>query len=318
MTGTAEPTGVTWVPGASGLLGSAVRRELESRGRTVVTSRIPWDDPAAAVDALLAQADALPSGSRIAWCAGAGVVGTSQDKHDAEVAVVEGFLSRWRPAPGAVPEAVFLASSAGGVYAGAESPPFTEKTQPRPLSPYGHAKLRVEEAFTAFAARTGAPLLVGRLANVYGPGQNIAKQQGLISLLCDALVRREEMSIYVSMDTMRDYLFVDDAAAMVCSGLDAVALQGDIHVKVLATGTAMTIAEVLGHLTRIARRRPPVRLGTSETARFQVRDLRLRSEAWPPLEHLARTPVGVGIAACLENAEVSLRLPAHALTDGAP
>ena len=253
VTGTAEPTGVTWVPGASGLLGSAVRRELETRGQTVITSRIPWDDPTAAVGALLAQADALPHGSRIAWCAGAGVVGTSQEKHDAEVAVVEGFLSRWQPAPEAVPEAIFLASSAGGVYAGAESPPFTEKTEPRPLSPYGHAKLRVEEIFTAYAARTGAPLLVGRLANVYGPGQNIAKQQGLISLLCDALVRREEMSIYVSMDTLRDYLYVDDAAAMVCSGLDVVALQGDIHIKVMASGRAMTIAEVLGHVTRRAR-----------------------------------------------------------------
>ena len=200
MTGTAEPTGVTWVPGPPGSW-EAPSAGSSSHAGERWSSPDPVDDPAAAVDALLAQADALPSGSRIAWCAGAGVVGTSQDKHDAEVAVVEGFLSRWQPAPGAVPEAVFLASSAGGVYAGAESPPFTEKTQPRPLSPYGHAKLRVEEIFTAFAARTGAPLLVGRLANVYGPGQNIAKQQGLISLLCDALVRREEMSIYVSMDT---------------------------------------------------------------------------------------------------------------------
>ena len=64
------------------------------------------------------------------WCAGAGVVGSSQAELDAEVAVLEGFLSRWEPRSDPAGNGFFLASSAGGVYAGASGPPFTEHTEP--------------------------------------------------------------------------------------------------------------------------------------------------------------------------------------------
>ena len=299
---------LTWVLGASGLLGSAVVREHVRRGGRVQTSRVPWHDHEAAVATLLEEAAALPSsGWRIAWCAGVGVVATSQEVLDAEVRVVEEFLDRWEPPAGEGQRAVFLASSAGGVYAGSQDPPFTEHHAPRPLAPYGHAKLRIEGLFAAHAERHGLGLVVGRIANLYGPGQDLRKAQGLISMLCDKLVNRGQVTIYVSLDTLRDYLFVDDAAAMVAAALDAVSERGGVHVKLMASGRALSIGEILGQLTRVARRRPPVLLGTSPSARFQVRDLRLRSVMWPDLDHLVRTPVPVGIAACLGDAEASLR-----------
>ena len=69
----------------------------------------------------------------------------------------------------------------------------------------------------------------------------------------------------------------------------------------LASEQSTTIGAVLGDLHRITRRRPPVVLGTSANARFQVRDLRLRSVAWPPTAALARTPMIAGIAATLAS-----------------
>ncbi len=287
-----------WVLGAGGLLGGAVCRRLEALGRDVHTATIPWTAPATAVDALLRAADRLPSGDwEVYWCAGAGVVASSQPELDAELAVLEGFLGAWDPGEGA--HGLFLASSAGGVYAGSTGAPFTERTVPAPISPYGWAKLRAEEIATDFAVRTGTALLVGRLSNLYGPGQDIGKGQGLISQLCRAQLTRQPMSIYVSLDTMRDYLFVDDAAAMVVAGLDAVTARGARALKVLASERSTTIGAVLGDLHRITRRRPPVVLGTSASARFQVRDLRLRSVAWPRTSSLARTPLVAGIAATL-------------------
>ena len=301
---------LTWVLGASGLLGSAVVREHARGGGPVRTSQVPWRDHDAAVATLLDEAAALPTaGWRIAWCAGVGVVSTSQNALDAEVRLVENFLDRWVPAPAHGPRVVFLASSAGGVYAGSQHPPFTERHAPRPLSPYGHAKLRIEALFSDHAERHGLGLVVGRIANLYGPGQGIGKGQGIVSLLCDRLVHRDQVSIYVSLDTLRDYLFVDDAAAMVAVCLDAVAERGGVHTKLLASGRSLTIGQILGELTRVSRRRPPVLLGTSAAARFQVRDLRLRSVGWPDLDHLVRTPVPVGLAACLAEAQASLRQP---------
>ena len=202
------------------------------------------------------------------------------------------------------------------MYAGSRGSPFTESSEAVPPRAVRPRQAAVERLFTSFADHTGTPLLVGRLANLYGPDQDIAKLQGLVSLLCDALVRRQEMSVYVSLDTLRDYLFADDAASMVCTGLDCVAERGGVHLKVLASGSALSIAQVIGEVTRLARRRPPVRMGTSQAASFQVRDLRLRSEAWPDLGHLVRTPIGVGIAACLENAAANLRRPVFVSSDG--
>ncbi len=300
MAGAPAPEGrPAWVVGATGLLGRSVSRRLRAQGREVRTTRVPWNDHAAALEALQREAAALPEGGwEVYWCAGAGVVGTRPEQLDDEVRLLDAFLRAWEPIG---PGAVFLASSAGGVYAGSTDAPFTELSTPVPNSPYGHAKLRAEGVAEAFADRTGVPLLVGRISNLYGPGQDVGKQQGLISLLCRAQLTRQPLSIYVSLDTMRDYLFVDDAAAMIVSGLRAVGERGGRHLKVLASERSTTIGAILGDLHRIARRRPPVVLGTSPNARFQVRDLRMRSVAWPPTAGLARTPLMVGMAATMAS-----------------
>ncbi|MET0999543.1 MAG: NAD-dependent epimerase/dehydratase family protein [Marmoricola sp.] len=291
---------LSWVLGSGGLLGGAVCRRLEALGREVHTTTVPWKAPATAVDALLRAAEHLPPGDlSVFWCAGAGVVGSRQAELDDELAVLEGFLSAWDP--GAGTHGLFLASSAGGAYAGSVGAPFTEHTLPAPLSAYGLAKLRSEEIATAFAVRTGTALLVGRLANLYGPGQDLTKQQGLVSQLCRAQLSRQPLSVYVSLDTMRDYLFVDDAAAMAVAGLDAVTSRGARALKVLASEQSTTIGTLLGDLHRITRRRPPVVLGRSAHAQLQAHDLRLRSVAWPQTSSLARTPMVAGIAATLSS-----------------
>ena len=107
---------VTWVVGAGGLLGQHVR--AASQG-WVPPVPVPWHDPAAAndalrqgVSALLEHADARPW--NIAWCAGAGVVATSQEHLDEERLVFSRFLDDLADRAGASPRgAVFLASSAG-------------------------------------------------------------------------------------------------------------------------------------------------------------------------------------------------------------
>ena len=293
-----------WVLGATGLLGATVTRTLRERQRPVHTSQIPWTNPAAAVERLLAEADLASEGSDVFWCAGAGVVGTGQEALDAELSVLQGFLEGWH----ACGHSFFYASSAGGVYAGSVGPPFTEDTPPVPLAPYGHAKIHAERLTQKFADRTGVPVLVGRISNLYGPGQDISKPQGLISQLCRAQLTRQPLSVYVSLDTMRDYLYVDDAAKMSVAALDAVADITGVHVKILASERSTTIASILGDLHRLARRRPPVVLGTSANARFQVRDLRLRSVAWPPTTEFVRTPMAAGIAMTLESVGEQLRV----------
>lgn len=297
----------TWVIGAGGLLGKAVVRELQSRGVAVLTSTIPWSDPESAVKVFREGArrlrEAADSGPwTIAWCAGAGVTGTSPGALESELSVLAQALEVFEEtlcAAGGHKGAMFLASSAGGVYAGSSTPPFTEHSPVQPLAPYGFAKLRAEATVADFARRTGVRTLVGRVSNLYGPGQNLRKPQGLISVFAKAHLTGAPVSVYVSLDTLRDYLFVDDASRLVADGLDRLVLP-DIHagesvVKILASQRADTIGNLIGACRAIFKRRPLIILGASPFAKVQAHDLRLKSVVWPELDAHPVTPLAVGI-----------------------
>ena len=209
------------------------------------------------------------------------------------------------------PGTIFLSSSAGGVYAGSARPPYTERHVVRPLSPYGDAKLASEEIAFDFGRATGSNVLVGRISNLYGPGQNLQKAQGLISQLCLSYLMRRPTSIYVSLDTIRDYIFVDDCARLILDGVDLVAARSTrtpiLQTKILASQHGTTIASLIGEFRRLFKRRPQIILGTSANAGFQVRDLRMRSVVFPELDRHEVTPLPVGIAATAEGLRAALR-----------
>jgi UDP-glucose 4-epimerase len=297
----------TWVIGAGGLLGKSVVRELQSRGLPVLTSRVPWGDPDAAVTALRDGAEKLrdlAAGGEwaIAWCAGAGVTGTSAAALESELSVFTRALASFEDSlcnGGGAKGSFFLASSAGGVYAGSSQPPFTEFSPVRPLAPYGAAKLQAEAAATAFATRTGVRTLIGRVSNLYGPGQNLEKPQGLISVFAKAHLTGAPVSVFVSLDTLRDYLFVDDAGRLVADGL-ARLVQDDVPegrtvLKILASQRADTIGNLIGACRAIFKRRPLIILGASPFAKAQAHDLRVKSVVWPELDAHPVTPLAVGI-----------------------
>lgn len=298
---------VTWVVGSGGLLGKAVARQARQAGRHVLEVGVPWADEQAAGRALAAGIGELGTAAAgqpwdIAWCAGAGVVATPPAALEQEGRVFARFLDELAArTPVGTDGALFVASSAGGVYAGSLDPPFTERTVPQPLAPYGHAKLANESAATRWAERTGCPLLLGRIANLYGPGQDLTKGQGLVSMICRSSVARVPLNVTVSMDTMRDYLFVDDGAAMVLAGLSGLRARDELVVtKVMASGRSTTIGALVGEARRVLRRRTSV-VFAGGGGKGQVRDLRLRSVVWPELDALARTTLPSGLAATFRD-----------------
>jgi UDP-glucose 4-epimerase len=222
--------------------------------------------------------------------------------------VFAAFLAEIQALGPGVCDALFYASSAGGLYAGATEPPFTEEHPVIPISPYGHAKQAAELAVRQFADSTGTPSLIGRIANLYGAGQNLSKQQGLISHLCRAQIAAQPASIFVSLDTLRDYLFVDDCAEMVADALDDVSWvvsegggMGHSVVKIFASQQATTVGALIGECRRVLKRPLRVVRGSSPVAGYQTRDLRLRSTVWSSLDRRALTPLPVGIHATYDG-----------------
>ena len=315
-------TTVAWVIGARGLLGSAVTAEIASRAhwQLLPADPLPWSEPelleGAATDTmtrLLEAVDELGADATltwaIVWVGGAAVTSTPERLLDEELAQLETVLAAIESRLGRSDAggAVFYASSAGGVYGGSSNPPFTEATEPSPISPYGHFKLRAEDAIARFGERTGVSTLVGRIANLYGPGQKLEKMQGLISQLARAQYSPAPASIFVSLDTTRDYLYVTDAATLVCDALDELRVEatasgaGSHVMKILASGSAATIGELLGHFHALVKGHPHIMLGQSAAASLQAIDLRLRSTVWPHLDRRDLTPLPVGIHATMRS-----------------
>jgi UDP-glucose 4-epimerase len=260
----------------------------------------------------------------VVWCAGAGVTGSSAESFETEHGLLVAALDGLRGRPDQAARGVFfLASSAGGVYAGAGASPYDEFSTPKPLAAYGWAKLRAERTVTDWA-RGGTPVVIGRIANLYGPGQNLDKPQGLVSQLCAAYLERRPASIWVSLDTLRDYLYAPDCAQMVLDCLDrarseraARDVTGSagprdeepfVVTKILATQRAITIGAVIAELRRIFRRRPSIVLGASPVSALQSRDLSLRSRVWPEIDRRTLTTFPAGVSATLEDLQVRLQL----------
>lgn len=302
------------VVGAGGLLGSALLRRRRAQARVAQAALVPWAQPTQAVVALVEQVTTVREQAgggpwQLAWCAGAGVTATGHAALDGELSLVHALIDALLDRGDLAAARVFVASSAGGLYAGANDPPFTELTPPVPISPYGRTKLALEQQFLRLAERGGGRVLVGRLSNLYGPGQNLAKAQGLISQLCRSHLTGQPCGVYVSLDTVRDYLFVDDAAGLVCDGLDRldeVVGPGEAVTKILAAQRSASIAELVGEARRVFRRRPPLLLAASPHSAGQSRDLRFRSIVWPQLDERPLTPLPVGLAATARDVAAHL------------
>lgn len=303
-------TPLTWVIGAGGLLGGSLARTMRARpDALLMTTPVEWATRRTHLDLadgltrlieLTSSAGGPDRPWRIAWCAGAGVTGTTEEALALEVSTLTGFLQQLASTRGLGRGTVFLASSAGGVYAGGPAGrPYDELDRPAPNSAYGHAKLAGERAAGEFARSTGHQVRIGRIANLYGPGQDLTKPQGLISHLCRQNLTRQPVSVYVPLDTIRDYLFVDDCAALIADLLDQPRGPGDTEpvVKILASQQGVTIGTLVAICRQVFKRAPRLVLGTSANATYQVRDLRFRSVVWPQLDRRQLTPLPAGIAA---------------------
>ena len=164
-----------------------------------------------------------------------------------------------------------------------------------------------EELHVQTAAR-----MLAKAGNLYGPGQNLAKAQGLISQICRGHLTGQPLSIYVSLDTLRDYFFAPDCADLIVDGLARLRQEQPTSrpgavTKILASQRAITIGTVIGEMRRIFKRSPRIVLGASPISALQPRDLSLRSRVWPDLDRRSLTPLPAGIAATAADLQRKLQ-----------
>lgn len=111
-------------------------------------------------------------------------------------------------------------SSTGGQIYGEAPIPTRETFQERPLSAYGAAKLAMEQFTRLATRRRGLPHLIFRVANPYGPHQELTNRHGVIPALFQCVRDRRPFRAYGGGATVRDYIYIEDAAAAIAALLE--------------------------------------------------------------------------------------------------
>lgn len=152
-------------------------------------------------------------------------------------------------------ERVFLVSSGGAIYgASIDQPAPSESTVPEPTTAYGRLKL-LEEQYLAGLAGDGPESIAVRFTNVYGSLQSVDRQQGLIPLAIHRVTAGEPVQLFAHLDTERDYLHVDDAAAAIARLAEIDLLPGVVNV---GSGRATRTRDVLALVGSAVGRAPNV------------------------------------------------------------
>jgi UDP-glucose 4-epimerase len=113
----------------------------------------------------------------------------------------------------------FLFASTGGAIVGGVTPPVHEDMPPRPLSPYGAAKLAGEGYCAAFWGSYGLKTVILRFSNIYGPYSH--HKGSVIATFCRRILRGEPLTIYGDGTQTRDFLFVEDLCRALLTAIQA-------------------------------------------------------------------------------------------------
>jgi UDP-glucose 4-epimerase len=262
------------VTGGAGFVGAALVRRLVSSGyRVRVLDNLTTGDAAhlAGVDAELVKGDirdeaaldaALTGMGAVIHLAAAGsVIGSVQDPGTNFEVNVLGTFRVLDAARRAEIERVVLAST-GGALIGDAAPPVSERSLPKPISPYGASKLAGEGYAHAFAKTFGVRTVALRFGNVYGPW--CARKRGALNLFFEAIHSGAPLIIYGDGSSSRDYVHVDDIAAALQLALEKNVPGGTVlHVASGVETTVRALADlcsqaagVPGHPVEYRPRRP--------------------------------------------------------------
>ena len=104
-------------------------------------------------------------------------------------------------------------ASTGGALIGNALPPVSEKSLPKPISPYGSSKLCGEAYASAFSNSYDMSLTGLRFANVIGPIS--AHKKGAVTSFIQSIMQNKPIQIFGDGSATRDFLYVDD----LCEGI---------------------------------------------------------------------------------------------------
>jgi len=139
-------------------------------------------------------------------------------------------------------------SSTGGALIGNATPPVSEQSLPKPISPYGASKLCCEAYCHAYAKSFDLNTVCLRFANVYGP--NSYHKTGVINKFFHAVKDDVPFVLFGDGNSSRDYIHVSDLV----NGIFLAMSNDDVNNDVIhiAAGREITLNELAETVISVA------------------------------------------------------------------
>ncbi len=160
--------------------------------------------------------------------------------YDAQVNIVGGLNLLKACTDHGVNKVIFI-STGGALYGEPDVVPADEDHPVRPLSPYGTSKYCFEQYLGTFKRTFGLEYTVLRYANIYGPRQDFAAEEGrVVAIFASRMLAGKPVTVDGDGEQSRDMLHVGDAATANLAALD----RGDGGVFHVSTGSLVTINDL--------------------------------------------------------------------------
>lgn len=142
---------------------------------------------------------------------------------------------------------IFL-SSGGTVYGNQEKQPIPETAVTVPINHYGNVKLCIENTIRTFNFQAKKSMLIARISNPYGPGQDYHKGVGFVDAIIKRSLKHEPIEVWGDGSVVRDYIYIEDVCKMLYT---MIYYKGDLEVFNLSSNVGKSQNEILKELKRL-------------------------------------------------------------------
>ncbi|MNO26540.1 dTDP-4-dehydro-6-deoxyglucose reductase [compost metagenome] len=144
-------------------------------------------------------------------------------------------------------KSLYFVSSGGTIYGDAQVLPIPEEHQLEPTCSYGVSKLAIEKYLALFERLHRLPYKIIRLANPYGPGQDVNKAQGAVSVFIERSRNSLPIEIWGDGSNVRDYIYIDDAIRGIIA---LMGYEGKQRIFNLGSGQGRSLLDVVAEISK--------------------------------------------------------------------
>ena len=170
-------------------------------------------------------------------------------------------------------------------------PAITERSNLRPLTPYGATKAAGEMMMSAYTAAYGIRCTALRLTNVYGPGMQA--KDSIVARLMRAIRLQSTFEVYGDGMQVRDYVHVADVVSGMLMALTNATWSGPV---VIGAGRSLSVLDVIEVVRAVSGAELPVTHGPARPGEMPaviVDPERAHSAGWSPQFDFATGVTGV-------------------------